>query len=95
MDAREICKILMDDEASYTLTDSFVDYEKKKQPIPADKLTDNFDKASDVRKNREDQGKPTKLIDKAINALKGIDRKAVITSKMTFVRKCGSFMRLF
>ena len=77
MDAREICKILMDEEAAYTLTDSFADYEKKNKAIPHSKLTDNFDRASDVRKNREDKGKPTKLIDKAITALKGIDKKGV------------------
>jgi hypothetical protein len=74
MNAREVCKILMDDEATYSLTDSFDDYKKRKEPIPVDKLIDNFDKASDVKKNREDKGKPGKLIDRAISALKNIDR---------------------
>lgn len=75
MDAREICKILLDDEATVALTNSFNDFAKKKQSVPSEKLQDNFDTASDVRKNKEDKGKPSKLIDKAITALEGIDRK--------------------
>ncbi len=74
-DVRNICKILQDQEASHALTDTFEDY-KNLQKIPYEKLVDNLDHASDVRKNREDQAKPGKLIDRAIAALNGIDRKS-------------------
>jgi hypothetical protein len=73
-DTREICKILQDDEATFAIRDSF-EKQKDLHKIPVEKLTDNFDKAVDVRKNREDKEKPGKLIDRALSALNGIDRK--------------------
>ncbi|HMN49501.1 MAG TPA: hypothetical protein PKD67_10210 [Ignavibacteriaceae bacterium] len=74
MDARELCKNLNDDQTSFVLTDKFEKYKDKKQ-IPPEILVDNFDNAKDVRKNKEDAEKPAKLIDRAITALRGIDRK--------------------
>jgi hypothetical protein len=73
-DIRNICKILQDQKAMYALTDTFEKH-KDIRTIPVEKLVDNLDKASDVKKNREDELKPGKLIDRAINALSGIDRK--------------------
>jgi hypothetical protein len=73
-DVREICKILLDTEATYAITESYDKY-KDINKIPVDILTDNFDKAVDVRKNKEDKEKPEKLIERAIAALSGIDRK--------------------
>lgn len=73
-DAREICKILLDTEATYAITESHEKY-RDISKIPVEILTDNFDKAVDVRKNKEDKEKPEKLIDRAIAALSGIDRK--------------------
>ena len=73
-DVRNICKILLDSEATYTLTDSF-DKQKDIKQIPVQKLEDNLDRAIDVKKNREDKEKPGKLVDRAIAALNGIDRK--------------------
>ena len=74
-DVREICKILLDNEASDAITESYETY-KDISKIPVDILTDNFDKAVDVRKNKQDREKPEKLIERAITALNGIDRKA-------------------
>lgn len=73
-DVRNICKILQDKKATEILTDSF-DKHKDIKKIPVEKLIDNLDMASDAKKNREDQQKPVKLIDRAISALDGIDRK--------------------
>jgi hypothetical protein len=73
-DVRNICKILQDQKASDALTDSFSSQPDIKQ-IPVEKLADNLDKASDVKKNREDEAKPGKLIDRALSALNGIDRR--------------------
>jgi hypothetical protein len=74
-DMRNLCKILLDEEATYTLTDSFEKYRKDIKQIPAEKLSDNFDKAIDVKKDREDKDKPVKLIERAIAALNSIDRR--------------------
>lgn len=74
-DAREICKIVVDNEACDAITESYEKY-KDISKIPVDILTDNFDKAVDVRKNKQDREKPEKLIERAITALNGIDRKA-------------------
>ena len=71
---RNICKILKDHKATYALTDTFDKY-KESKTIPVEKLVDNLDKASDVIKNRDDELKPGKLIDRAITALSGIDKK--------------------
>jgi hypothetical protein len=73
-DVRNICKILQDQKASDALTDTFEKYKDIRQ-IPIEKLVDNLDTACDVKKNREDELKPGKLIDRAISALNGIDRK--------------------
>lgn len=73
-DVRNECKALLDSEAYYTLTDSFDEYKDIKQ-VPVDKLSDNLDRAIDVKKNRDASGKPVKLIEKAIAALKSIDKK--------------------
>lgn len=73
-DVRNICKILLDDKASRELVDSFSTHKDKKK-ISAEKLIDNLDKAKDVQKNKEDREKPGKLIERAITALNGIDRK--------------------
>lgn len=73
-DVRNLCKILLDNEATFALTDSF-DKQKDIKQIPVDKLEDNLDKAIDVKKNREDKEKPGKLIERAIAALNSIDRK--------------------
>ncbi len=73
-DVRNICKILQDEKATYALTDSFQQH-KDIRKVPADKLVDNLDRAIDVKKNRDDKEKPGKLIDRAISALNGIDRK--------------------
>lgn len=75
-DTREMCKILHDNEATYALTDTF-ESEKDLRKIPFKKLFENFDKASDVKKDRVDADKPGKLIDRAITALNNIDRKGV------------------
>lgn len=72
-DVRNLCKILQDDKASETLTDTF-DTQKDIRNIPVEKLVDNLDKATDIKKNKEDKEKPGKLIDRAIAALNGIDR---------------------
>lgn len=74
-DMRNLCKILLDEEATYTLMDSFEIYKKDIQQIPVEKLSDNFDKAIDVKKDREDKDKPVKLIERAIGALNSIDKK--------------------
>jgi hypothetical protein len=74
LDMRNICKILLDTEAEYTLTDSFNKHKNVKDIAP-EKLMDNFDKALDVKKNREFKAKPGKLIDRAIAALKSINTK--------------------
>ena len=73
-DVRKICKILQDQKSTDALTDSFDDH-KDIRLVPVEKLVDNLDRASDVIKNREDELKPGKLIDRAMNALNGIDRK--------------------
>lgn len=73
-DVRNICKILQDTKATDALVESFDQHKDIKQ-IPVDILADNLDKAIDVKKNREDEMKPGKLIDRAISALNGIDRK--------------------
>lgn len=74
-DAREICKILLDNEAYDAIIESYETYQDISK-IPVNILTDNFDKAVDVRKNKQDREKPEKLIERAIAALNGIDRKA-------------------
>jgi len=74
-DVRNICKILQDMKATDVLTDSFDKYKDDVKKIPVEKLIDNLDMASDAKKNREDQQKPVKLIERAISALDGIDRK--------------------
>src|SRR3989344_718512 len=74
-DVRNICKILQDKKATDVLTDSFDKYKDDLKKIPLSKLIDNLDIASDDKKNREYQQKPVKLIEKAISALNGIDRK--------------------
>ena len=74
-DVRDICKILQDSKATEVLTESFDKY-KDTTKIPVEKLIDNLDMANDAQKNREDQKKPIKLIDKAIRALNDIDNKA-------------------
>lgn len=71
---RNLCKILLDSEATYVLTDSF-DKQKDIKQVPVDKLEDNLDRAIDVKKNREDKEKPAKLIERAVAALNSIDRK--------------------
>ena len=73
-DVRNICKILQDEKATEVLTESFDKHNDIKK-IPVEKLIDNLDMASDAKKNREDQQKPVKLIDRAISALNEIDRK--------------------
>jgi hypothetical protein len=65
---------LQDTKATDALVESFDQHKDIKQ-IPVDILADNLDKAIDVKKNREDEMKPGKLIDRAISALNGIDRK--------------------
>jgi len=74
-DVRNECKALLDNEAYYTLTDSFDEYKDIKQ-VPVDKLSDNLDRAVDVKKNRDARDKPVKLIERAIAALKSIDKKS-------------------
>jgi hypothetical protein len=72
-DVRNICKILQDEKATHALTESF-DKHKDIKKIPVEKLVDNLDRAIDVKKNKEDEKKPGKLIERAITALNGIDR---------------------
>lgn len=74
-DARNLCKILLDGEASYALTNSFDKYKNDLKKIPVEKLVDNYDRATDVKKDREDKDKPVKLIGRAIAALASIDKK--------------------
>lgn len=74
---REIGKILQDFDASAALTDSFSDYKNDLRKIPVEKLMDNFDRASDVRKDKVDSNKPVKLVERAITALNNIDRKGI------------------
>lgn len=73
IDVRNQCKALLDNEAYYALTDSFEEYKDIKQ-VPVDKLSDNLDRAVDVKKNRDARDKPVKLIERAIAALKSIDK---------------------
>lgn len=73
-DIRNICKILQDTKASAALTDTFDNFKEIKK-VPIEKLIDNLDKATDVKKNKEDEQKPGKLIERAITALNGINRK--------------------
>ena len=73
-DVRNICKILQDQKATDALTNTF-DKHKDIRQTPIDKLVDNLDTAKDVLKNREDEKKPGKLIERAISALDGIDKK--------------------
>jgi hypothetical protein len=73
-DVRDICKMILDDKASHALTDSFSDTKDYKN-ITIEKLAENLDKANDVMKNKKDKEKPGKLIERAITALNGIDRK--------------------
>ncbi len=65
---------MLDNDTTQILTESF-DEQKDLKKIPVEKLADNLDKATDIRKNREDSEKPAKLIERAISALNGIDRK--------------------
>lgn len=73
-DVRNLCKTSLDSEANYALTDTFDQHEDIKH-VPVEKLVDNLDRAIDVKKNRDDEGKPVKLIERAIAALKSIDKK--------------------
>lgn len=73
LEVRNICKILEDEKAADALTESFPLFKDLKN-VPIDSLIDNLDKAKDIKKNREYELKPGKLIDKAISALNGIDR---------------------
>lgn len=73
-DVRSICKILVDEKATQELIDSFSSLKDKKNISP-EKLIDNLDRAKDVLKNKEDTDKPKKLVDRAISALRNIDRK--------------------
>ncbi len=65
---------MQDQKASDALTNTF-DKHKDIRQTPIEKLVDNLDTAKDVLKNREDEKKPGKLIDRAISALDGIDIK--------------------
>jgi hypothetical protein len=73
-DVRDICKIIQDDKANYALIETFEKY-KNIRKVPIETLVDNLDKATDIKKNKEDKAKPGKLIERAITALNGIDRK--------------------
>ncbi|MBM9590156.1 hypothetical protein JWG41_06850 [Leptospira sp. 201903075] len=72
-DVRNLCKILVDTEAEIALLDEIPNSYSNKPEI-INKLIDNFDNASDVKKNKESKEKPSKLIEKSITALNGIDR---------------------
>jgi len=74
MDMRKICKMLLDSKTADILVEGFSQFEDSKK-IPAERVSENFDNAVDHAKNLADKSKPGKLIDRAIAALSGIDRK--------------------
>ncbi len=68
MEVREICKILQDNKLHDYLTESFDQYKDHKQ-IPVETLSDNLDIAKDAKKNKDDEAKPGKLVERAVSAL--------------------------
>jgi len=86
-DVRAMCKILLDEQTSYTLTESFDKYKNNLKKIPVEMLVENFDRATDIKKDREYANKPVKLIDRAIAALNSIDRKGRYYKKENVKKK--------
>ncbi len=74
IDIRNICDLLTDKETVSVLSYSFDKYNNIKD-VPPETLLDNLEKAMDIKKNRESQGKPTKLLYKAIAAIESINLK--------------------
>lgn len=74
IDIRNICDLLTDKETPSVLSYSFDKYNDIKD-VPPETLLDNLDKAMDIKKNRESQGKPMKLLYKAIAAIESINFK--------------------
>jgi hypothetical protein len=73
LEVRRLTKVLTDEDASLTFSDK-VPEKSDIRDISIDILIDNFSNAKDVLENKKDRDKPTKLIERAIAALKGIDR---------------------
>jgi len=86
LEVRSMCKILLDDKSNEALTSSFSKYNNSDK-IPVDKLIDNLDKATDIKKNQEDKQKPVKLIERAITALNGIERSGTHYKKSDVKKK--------
>ncbi len=86
-DVRSMCKILLDEQTALTLTDSFDKYKSDIKKVPVEKLVENFDKATDIKKDREFANKPVKLIDRAIAALNSIDRNGAYYKKEDVKKK--------
>lgn len=73
-DQRKVGDILSDYEATHALINGF-DKEKDLRNIPSTIVMDNYSNAKDVLEYKKVRDEPKKLIDKAIAALNGIDRK--------------------
>lgn len=73
MEVRKLNKILSDEDAFLTISEK-VPEKGDLRTLPVDVLLDNFSNAKDVLANKQDRDKPLILIQKAITALKSIDR---------------------
>jgi hypothetical protein len=73
MEVRKLAKVLLDDDAFLIVSDNLPE-KKDLRELPPELLIDNFSNAKDVLDNKQDRDKPVKLIDRAITALKAIDR---------------------
>jgi len=73
LEVRRLNKVLIDEDASLTFSDK-VPEKSDIRDISVDILIDNFSNAKDVLENKKDRDKPARLIERAIAALKGIDR---------------------
>lgn len=73
LEVRKLTKILLDEDAFLTISDT-IPAKKDIRDIPVETLLDNFGNSKDIFDNKKDRDKPKVLIDRAITALKAIDR---------------------
>lgn len=73
-DMRKVGAILSDFEANSALTDG-LEKAKDLKKIPDSEIMDKYSNAKDVLEYKNIKGKPVRLLEKALTALKGIDRK--------------------
>ena len=72
-DMRKVGAILSDYEANAALTEG-IRKSQDLRKIPSKEILDKYGNAKDVLEYKRDRDKPKTLLDKALNALKGIDR---------------------